>query len=94
MVPTFCSTPRASARAARREAAERSIPSAVPNSVIVTGRRHGRHGLADRLRHALGALSEDLRGDRVDRRYLFGELRWDRYAWWVDGTPVASAYHS
>ncbi len=26
--------------------------------------------------------------------YLFGELRWDRYAWWVDGTPVASAYHS
>ncbi len=70
MVPTFCSTPRASARAARREAAERSIPSAVPNSVIVTGRRHGRHGLADRLRHALGALSEDLRGDRVDRRVV------------------------
>ena len=28
------------------------------------------------------------------RPYLFGELRWDRYAWWVDGTPVASAYHS
>ncbi len=26
--------------------------------------------------------------------YLFGELRWDRYAWWVDGTLVASAYHS
>ena len=30
----------------------------------------------------------------IEILYLFGELRWDRYAWWVDGTPVASAYHS
>ncbi len=37
------------------------------------------------------------RWSRRDARrypYLFGELRWDRYAGWVDGTPVASAYHS
>ena len=26
-------------------------------------------------------------------RYLFGELRWDRYVWRIDGTPTASVYH-
>ena len=27
------------------------------------------------------------------KRYLFGEQRWDRYFWWVDGTPAASVHH-
>ncbi len=25
--------------------------------------------------------------------YLFGELRWDSYVWWVGRTSAASVYH-